>query len=252
MAPDLPRDRRSMPEETGSAMRDGSPSTHFPPPAASTPDPARSDAERIAPLPLSRSPLIGRKHDIEVIRTLLLREDVPLVTLTGPGGVGKTRLALQVAAEVAPDFADDVCFVELSALRDPDLVLPTIAHALGFADKDTRPLLDQLAAHLRRRKLLLVLDNLEQVIEAAPPLADLLTRCPEVKALATSRVVLRLSFEHDVPVAPLGVPEAVQLFVTRARAASSGFELTAANAAVVAEICARLDGLPLAIELAAA
>ena len=110
----------------------------------------------------------------------------------------------------------------MTALRDPNLVLATIAHALGFADKGAHPLLDQLVSHLRQRQLLLVLDNLEQVIDAAPQIADLLTRCPRLKVLATSRVVLRLSLEHDVPMTPLAIAEAVQLFVTRARAASRG------------------------------
>ena len=144
----------------GSAMRDGSSITRPFTLDASWPGRRGPAAETIMPLPQFRSPLVGRKHDVDAIRHLLLRDDVPLVTVTGPGGVGKTRLALQVAAETAPAFADGVCFVELSALRDPDLVLPTIAHALGFADKGAGPLFEQLVAHLRRRQLLLVLDNL--------------------------------------------------------------------------------------------
>ena len=137
-------------------------------------------------------------------------------------------------------------------MRDPDLVLPTIATAFGLRDVGHRPLTEQLVAHLRLSQALLVLDNLEQVVEAAPQIADLVTHCPQLKVLATSRVVLRVSVEHVVPVDPLSVPAAVQLFVTRARAASPDFALTAANQAAVAAICARLDGLPLAIELAAA
>jgi predicted ATPase len=216
-------------------------------------------------LPVPATPLVGRDREAAAIEDLVVREGARLVSLTGPGGVGKSRLMVEAAGRLGPGFADGVRFVDLAAVSAPDVVAPAIAAGLGLSTSATQLTAD-LQAYMRPRRLLLALDNFEQVVGAAPLLAGLLGVASVLVVLVTSRAVLRLSGEHEFAVPPLPVPPAgpapdpgqlrryasVSLFTERARAADSGFELTSGNAAAVAEICRRLDGLPLAIELAAA
>ena len=219
-------------------------------------------------LPAQPGPLIGRGWELDSIRHSLLQKDVRLLTLWGPAGIGKTRLALAVAADpqIRAAFKGDVVFVDMAPVREPTNALRAIAEAFGLSDAPHPLLLKQLESPLSDGQVLLVLDNLEQVIEFAPQLVPLLIGCPSLKILATSRTALRLRWGHAFPIAPLAVPHAslptdavtaaayagIALFVERARAARPDFQLTDANAATVAHLCARLDGLPLALELAAA
>ncbi len=233
-----------------------------------SPFPSGED-EMTAPLPRFLTPLVGREQEITALRELMLRADVPPVTLVGPGGVGKTRLSVRVAELLVTGFPGGVAFVPLAAVHDPTLVLPAIAETLGVREAGERPLVERLASLFQARALL-VLDNLEQVTSAAPRIAELLLTGSNLTILATSRAPLRISGERTFDVAPLAVPEplldpqaphavddtarseAVRLFVARAQAARADFVLSNVNAGAVAEICRRLDGLPLAIELAAA
>jgi predicted ATPase/class 3 adenylate cyclase len=209
---------------------------------------------------------IGRQDDVDAVRALIERPEVRLVTITGPGGMGKTRLALQVGADMLDAFRDGVFVVTLDTLTDAALVLPAIAHVFGLRESPDTPVTATLTGHLQSKQVLLVLDNLEQVIESSRFIGQLLVVCPEVKVLATSRVRLQLRGEREYPLQPLALPdswrratpsslshyESVRLFVERAQEVKPSFIVTNDNAPAVAEICARLDGLPLAIELAAA
>src|SRR5215212_5956930 len=217
-------------------------------------------------LPAQPTALVGRERELEEVLALVRNPAVRLLTLTGPGGTGKTRLGLQAAAELTDEFEDGVFFVALASIAAPALVAPTIARTLGLTESGNQPPEELLKGYLRDRQTLLVLDNFEQVLESASLLDEVLSAAPDLKILITSRTPLRLYGEHEFPVESLSVPDpkslppveslnqydAVRLFVERARAVRPDFSLTEENAPAVVEICARLDGLPLAIELAAA
>jgi predicted ATPase/class 3 adenylate cyclase len=221
---------------------------------------------QIRQFPTPFTPFLGRETEVASIAGLLQEPGIRLLTLTGPGGIGKTRLALQVADRLAESFKDGAVFVDLAPLRDPALVLTAIASSFGLRQVTGQALKETVAEYLQERQVLLLLDNFEHLLEAASVVSDLVTVGQEVKVLVTSRARLRLQGEHEYSVLPLRLPgpeerhslvaleanEAIALFVSRAKAVQHSFELTNENAPVILEICTRLDGLPLAIELAAA
>jgi predicted ATPase/class 3 adenylate cyclase/tetratricopeptide (TPR) repeat protein len=230
--------------------------------------PLKSLDRHLHNLPAQPTALLGRETEVAATRALLEQEGARIVTLTGPGGTGKTRLGLQVGAELVETFGDGVWFVPLAAIADPNLVVPAIAQPLGVREIPGEPLLTTLQEYLLKKHALLLLDNFEHVTAAAPDVSALLAACPQVQALVTSREPLRITGERELPVSPLSLPDqrqsrglaptafmeypAIRLFVERAQAVKPDFELSETNAADVAAVCRRLDGLPLAIELAAA
>lgn len=217
-------------------------------------------------LPTQLTGLLGRERELALARELLLERGVRLLTLTGPGGVGKTHLALQIAADLLHEFEDGAYWVPLAGISDPSLVIPAIASAVGVREVPGETTSRSLAGALRDRQILLLLDNSEQVLASATEIGELLSACPRLHMVVTSRALLRLYGEQDLPVEPLHVPEsrgrpepdellrydAIQLYTERARAVRPEFAITSGNAEAVSELCRRLDGLPLAIELAAA
>jgi predicted ATPase/DNA-binding CsgD family transcriptional regulator/tRNA A-37 threonylcarbamoyl transferase component Bud32 len=221
---------------------------------------------RFSNVPALLTPLIGREHEFQAARDLLMYPEVRLVTLTGPGGIGKTHLALALGNELTEVFADGACFISLESITELRLVIPTIAHALGLPEMADSSAFDHLKTVLRDRQLLLLIDNFEQVLPAAPVLSDMLSSCPQLKILVTSRALLHVWGEYEFTVPPLEVPDlqhlpdldallqvgSVSLFVQRTQARLSEFWLTEGNARHIAEICARLEGVPLALELSAA
>jgi predicted ATPase len=217
-------------------------------------------------LPPTLTVLIGRNDEVQSASALLQQPRLRLLTLSGPGGVGKTRLSLQIAEELEGSFANGVCFVDLAPIKEPGLVGATIAAALGVTETGGQPVLEQVKHYVRERQLLLLLDNFEQVLAAGPLVIELLAAAPRLKVIVTSRAALRVSGEHEFVVPPLEAPDplqlpprdrlleipAVALFVERARTVRPQLQITPTNALAVAAICSRVDGLPLAIELAAA
>ncbi len=248
------------------------------PAQAQAPIPLRPSppTERPASLPLPLTSFVGREHEIDVIAALTCRAGVRLVTLTGPGGVGKTRLAIRVTEQIAPDFPDGIWFVSLAAVPSAELVAASVAQVLEVELTGGDAIEKEIAQHIGGKRALLIMDNLEHLLDCGAFVVGLLGACPNLAVLATSRAVLRLSGEHVVRVPPLSLSretrdvrredddsthvsrlashdsESMRLFVERAEAADSAFSMTPVTATAVSTICRRLDGLPLAIELAAA
>jgi len=253
-------------EEASSAF---SPPYVLPALRVATPSEASSSLQdlqgRYQSIPLPLTPLIGRERELQAVRDLLLRPEVRMVTLTGTGGIGKTHLALTLGNEVQETFAEGACFVSLSTIYDSELVIPAITQALGLQEREDRSPLELLKSFLRDKQLLVVLDNFEQVLPSAPLLSELLSSCPQLKILVTSRALLHVWGEYVFIVPPLEVPDmqylperkalsqiaSVALFVQRAKAMLPEFQLTDGNARDVAGICSRLEGVPLALELTA-
>ena len=226
-------------------------------------------AAKSAPMwkvPTTFTSLIGREQEVAEISDLLTQPEVRLLTLLGPGGIGKTSLSIGVATQMRTFFAAGICFIALAGTLDPDRVVPTIAQELGLKESGTQSILEQVQATLGEKHILLLLDNFEQVVAAAAEVEQLLASCPNLKMVVTSREVLHVGAEHEFSVPPLALPDlthlpslealshnaAVELFILRSQKVKPGFQLTVVNAPTVAEICTRLEGLPLAIELAAA